>query len=117
MILKTTPTKWPYLLSEIRSEHMDDPSYYENPRTRECYEAVSRVVGVDDAEVSRLLKDIGPFMLEEAIGVHMPTPYFYTMWWPWVQNFHGEVNMGYYNPYQYICYIWYDEALRKSLGY
>jgi len=117
MIFASGKRSYPFRMLEVRKESAFAPSYYENPRTRECYEAVSRVVGVDDAEVSRLLKDIGPFMLEEAIGVHMPTPYFYTMWWPWVQNFHGEVNMGYYNPYQYICYIWYDEALRKSLGY
>ncbi len=102
---------------EVRKESSFAPSYYENPRTRACCEAVSRVVGKDDAEVARLRRDLGPFILSEAVGVHMPTPYFYTMWWPWLQNFHGEVNMGYYNPYQYICYVWYDGALKKSMGY
>lgn len=33
------------------------------------------------------------------------------------KNYTGEANMGYYNPYQYICYIWIDDALKKSLGY
>jgi hypothetical protein len=39
------------------------------------------------------------------------------MWWPWLQNYHGESDGGYFNPNRHWQYVWIDTALKKSLGY
>ena len=117
MIYSSARLSLPFRMLEVRKESSWAPSYWEHPTTRACYEAVSRVVGKDDAEVARLLKAVGPFELEQCIGVWMPDPQYHVMWWPWLQNFYGCVQMGYFNPTQYIDYIWYDQALKRSMGH
>jgi peptide/nickel transport system substrate-binding protein len=102
---------------ETRIESPWNPSFFERPRTRAAYEATSEAVGKDDSIVAQQLKEIGPFIFEQTIGVYMPSPCQYIMWWPWVQNFHGEVNMGYSKLYSYLTFIWYDESLKESMGY
>jgi peptide/nickel transport system substrate-binding protein len=72
----------PFRMLETRIESPWNPSFFEHPRTRAAYEAISEAVGKDDAEVARQLKEIGPFILEQAIGVYMPSPYQYIIWWP-----------------------------------
>ncbi len=108
---------FPFRMLTTRVESFDDYAYFEHPRTRACYEVVSANVGIDDAEVNRQLKEIGPFVLEQAVGVWMPAPYAYNMWWPWLQNYYGVTNGGYFNPNAYIKYIWIDQKLKKSMGY
>jgi peptide/nickel transport system substrate-binding protein len=47
----------------------------------------------------------------------MPSPYGYTMWWPWLRGYHGESVEGYDNQNTYTRYIWVDEDLKTSMGY
>ena len=108
---------FPFRMLSTRIESFDNYAYFEHPRTRACYEVVSSLVGKDDVEVNRQLKEIGPFVLEQALWVWLPAPHTYTIWWPWVQNFYGATMVGYFNPSRYIGYIWYDEAMKEYMGY
>jgi len=108
---------FPFRLLMVRQESFDNRSFFEDPFTRQSYESINAVVGKDDAEVNRLIKAVGKFSLEQAWGIWMPAPYLYTMWWPWVQNYHGEGTVGYDGQNIYNHYIWTDMALKKSMGY
>jgi peptide/nickel transport system substrate-binding protein len=108
---------FPFRLLMVRQESFDNRSYFEDPFTRQSYESINAVIGKNDAEVNRLIKAVGKFSLEQAWGIWMPAPYLYTMWWPWVQNYHGEGTVGYDGQNIYNHYIWTDMSLKKAMGY
>ncbi len=118
MIYSHENVNLPFRMLTVRKESTWTHTYYEHERTRAAYEAIGRVIGKDDAEVGRILKEIGPFILEQAVCIWPPVGHSYFMWWPWLQNFYGSSGGGgYFTPNQYLCYIWYDTALKKSMGY
>ncbi len=109
---------FPFKMHMVRSESFDCFSYWEHPYTRALYEEAMKYVGKDDAALCKLLKErYAPFVLENCIGVWLPGPYTYTLWWPWLQNFWGAVTLGYDNQQGYTHYAWMDTALKKSMGY
>ncbi|MFC1947090.1 ABC transporter substrate-binding protein [Chloroflexota bacterium] len=108
---------FPFRLLMVRQESFDNRAYFEHPFTRQSYESINAVVGKNDAEVNRLIKAVGKFSLEQAWGIWMPAPYLYTMWWPWVQNYHGEGTIGYDSQNTYNHYIWTDMDMKKAMGY
>ncbi|UCD09602.1 MAG: ABC transporter substrate-binding protein [Dehalococcoidales bacterium] len=108
---------FPFRLLMVREESFDNRAYFEHPFTRQSYEDINKVIGKNDTEVNRLIKAVGKFSLEQAWGIWMPAPLRYTMWWPWVQNYHGESTVGYDGQQIYNHYIWTDMALKKSMGY
>ena len=65
---------------------------------------------------TKIYKDIYVYIIDKAYEVHFPTPYVWTMWWPWVKNYHGE-KMTYGANYTYWAYPWVDVDLKKSMGY
>ena len=97
-----------------------NPAYlnYDNsdPRINSVVKTVNDAVGFDDTLWQNELKGFYPYLLELAPVVWEPAPYSYSLWWPWVKNFHGEGSVGYFAcfPYQYI---WIDQPLKKSMGY
>lgn len=108
---------FPFRLLMVRKESFDNRSYFEHPFTRQSYESINKVVGKNDAEVNKLIKEVGKFSLAQAWGIWMPAPKLYTMWWPWLQNYHGEGTVGYDGQNIYNHYIWTDMKLKKAMGY
>lgn len=113
----TTAASFPWKLSDVRQEMSDDVSYFEDPKTRAAYNEINKYVGKDDAKWEAILRDTEPYMLSQAVGVYMPLPYGYRLWWPWLKNYHGEGTIGYDNQMAYAWYAWIDQDLKKSLGY
>ena len=70
----------------------------------------------DDAWMSEL-KSVTSHILENAPYIFLPTPYTYNAWWPWLQNYHGANNVGYFTPGVWYKYVWIDEALKAEMGY
>ena len=107
----------PYMLFDLRKDQMFNPSLFETERTIEAWSTMSKVLGKNDSEVIRIMRDMGPYALEEAWGVWVPAPYRYTMWWPWFQNYFGQWDMGYACQFRGYTYIWVDQALKESMGH
>ena len=67
------------------------------------------------------MKEIGPFIIEEAVGVWLPLEKVYVMWWPWwkcyPKGYHGEYSVGTGDRGFQIQYIWVDKELKRSMGY
>jgi peptide/nickel transport system substrate-binding protein len=108
---------FPFRLLMVRHESFDNRAYFEHPFTRQSYEDINRVVGKNDTEVNRLIKAVGKFSVEQAWAIWMPAQYRFTMWWPWVQNYHGESTVGYDGQDIYNHYIWTDMEMKEALGY
>ncbi|HEY96012.1 MAG TPA: ABC transporter substrate-binding protein [Dehalococcoidia bacterium] len=111
-------SSFPFKMHMVRSESFDCFSYWEHPYTRGLYEKAMQYVGKDDATLCKMLKEeYAPFVLENCIGIWMPAPYTYRLWWPWVQNFWGSTVLGYDNQECYTHYAWHDEKMKASMGY
>jgi peptide/nickel transport system substrate-binding protein len=107
----------PQSQSNFRIEHGDDFAYWEHPHTREAYNQIVQYIGRDDDKWITAIKDVIPFILEEAIGVWLPPKVGYTIWQPWVQNYQGESLMGTGASPLFLQYLWIDQALKTSMGY
>ena len=89
-----------------------------DPRIQQAYMSVSRYTGINDSEVARILKEIGPYILEQAVPVFFPTPQSFVMWWPWLQNYYGAVGGGGNdNIDEYLMYFWIDTDMKTAMGY
>lgn len=56
-------------------------------------------------------------VLEKAPFIALPTAYTYTGWWPWVQNYGGELRAGAERPGPIHARIWVDQEMKKKLGF
>ena len=93
-------------------------SRWNHPTTEEAVQQISQYLGKDDTMVAKVMKDIGPWELEQAVPVYMPSPHMFIMWWPWLQNFYGATGGGgYSNLDEYIQYFWLDTAMKADMGY
>jgi peptide/nickel transport system substrate-binding protein len=54
-------------------------------------------------------------LLSQAYVITPPTPQVFTMWQPWVKNFHGEDYVGYHNQNTWPKYIWLDRDLKEEM--
>jgi hypothetical protein len=93
-------------------------SFFKNEKTETAVQQISQALGKDDATVASVLKDIGPWELEQVVPIYLPSPHRFVIWWPWLQNFYGATEGGgYSNLDEYLHYIWVDESLKTEMGY
>lgn len=65
-------------------------------------------------ERNKIYKDTYNFIIDQAYEVAFPAPYVWTMWWPWVKNYHGE-KMSYGANFTFWAYPWIDQDLKESM--
>ncbi len=108
----------PWKMHELRKESLDNLSFYEHERTRAVYDIINLNLGKNDVVWMKAVKDVTPFMLEQcAMGIWVPIAHMYDIWWPWVKNYHGADDIGYFTPNKFVWHIWIDTELKKSMGY
>jgi peptide/nickel transport system substrate-binding protein len=108
---------WPYQFNMFRLESFDDVAQWETPKARDYYNKIQAVLFKNPTEMNRLLKEFGPYVLEQAPGVWLPAADYYTLWQPWVKNYNGEDWLSNSHFDEFMQYIWIDQSLKKSLGY
>jgi hypothetical protein len=59
------------------------------------------------------LHELVPYLVDLAWSIETPTPYFYTMWQPWVGGYHGETAVGRANHGDWPIYVWVDQDVRE----
>ena len=62
-------------------------------------------------------KELMKYVLDQAYVVSRPIYPQATFWWPWLRNYSGETQIGYFDTNYWASYIWIDEDLKKSMGY
>jgi peptide/nickel transport system substrate-binding protein len=92
-----------------------NPSQYSDP----AYDKKMADVYLEKDEGKRqeMLKAMTREIVDNAPYIFLPTPYFYTAWWPWVKNYGGELRAGSERPGPIHARIWVDQDLKKKLGY
>jgi peptide/nickel transport system substrate-binding protein len=109
--------QFPWRMLFLRIESPDNVALVDDPYFREPYEEMCRLVGIDDARINSLLKDVGKKSLELAWAIWLPGVDIYTFWWPWLQNFYASGWGGYFTPNDWTMYCWIDTTMKKSMGY
>ncbi len=107
----------PIVLMDVRKGNMWNVSGWTDQRINDAYEGISQAMGKDDDAVTRIMREIAPFILENAWAVWLPSPYSYSLWWPWVQNYHGEWDIGFSCQMRGFTYTWVDTDMKRSMGY
>ena len=95
--------------STFNTSYINDPPGTV-PYLEELYWDVQEYIFSDTPRAYEAYKNLKPYLLEQAYYIVRPTPYTYTMWWPWLQNFYGQ-GTG------FVRYFWIDTALKESMGY
>jgi peptide/nickel transport system substrate-binding protein len=71
----------------------------------------------DAAEISRLIKEIQPHMLEQAWEIQPPNYYTFYLAQPWINRFTGVYSLGDSNYVADLRYLWLDLEMKKEMGY
>ena len=105
-----------HYMFEYRKESQDCLSFFDSPETRAVLETVNKTLAVDDKAWRKAMRDITPFLLEQAIAIWMPVSDKYTVWQPWLKNFYGSTQLGAFLPWHWLYFSWIDQDLKKSFG-
>jgi len=115
---QTFPTTNTYAdLTCFRGETYPSRSNVEDAHVREVYAEMKKNYLVNQPKVDELFKGLFPYLVEQAYYIEQPTPYVYSFWWPWIKNYHGEVNINYtgWDPggISWTTFVWLDQDARK----
>jgi peptide/nickel transport system substrate-binding protein len=62
-------------------------------------------------------KEMMKYLLDQAYVINAPKTQANTFWWPWVKNYSAEQTVGYYVHPNWVQWVWYDQDLKKKMGY
>ncbi len=86
-----------------------------DPKIIDAVAAMRKAMLTDEKQAMQIMKDLTPYLLDQAYAIPRPKRPSVNIWWPWLKNYNGEMYMGY--AALWPKFIWYDEALKKSMGY
>ena len=77
-----------------------------------------RIAALTDIEQAQKIwrEKIAKYVLDQAYAIPDVLEYNYNFWWPWLRAYSGEGPVSYAQTTWYN-YVWYDTALKKSMGY
>ncbi|MBN1685684.1 MAG: ABC transporter substrate-binding protein [Spirochaetales bacterium] len=88
---------------------------YSNPKVDELLDKAA--ASLDPVEVANLCKQAGEIIDREVECIPLYGEVWRHYWWPWLQNYYGELTIGDEGPGQLMAYTWVDQDLKKSMGF
>ncbi|MFC2056912.1 ABC transporter substrate-binding protein, partial [Chloroflexota bacterium] len=104
-----------YMMVNIYGDGVNNQCDIDDPVVNEAYPKIQAAAITDIDEANRLHKELMKYVLGQAWAIPKVSPYNYTLWWPWLKNYSGEVKAG-HDGY-FFQWIWIDQELKKSMGY
>ena len=92
-----------------------NPSIWSDPAFDKKMDEVYRTR--DESKRQQMIREMTIEILDKAPYVWLPTPYYYAAWWPWVQNYDGELRAGAVRPGPIYARIWIDQEMKKKMGF
>ncbi len=81
----------------------------------EVFQEMQKTIIINQPKVLQLYRDFLPYLLEQAYVIPTPLPNFYTFWWPWVRNYHGETSIRFSGGASWVKYVWVDKDLNRQI--
>lgn len=102
--------RWYYLAGQNGNRAM-----VSDPHFDELYEKVRSTI--DPMERTKIFTEINQWVLAKSYYILLPGSYAYMYVWPWVKNFYGEYETGYYDQTSINARIWIDQTQKKKMGH
>jgi peptide/nickel transport system substrate-binding protein len=90
----------------MKDEHVD-----------KTWKATVENANLSDKEGFEEMRKLAVYAIDQAPAVWLPGFYFYTAWWPWVQNYYGEIRVGAWRSAPILGRTWIDQEMKKKMGY
>ena len=108
-----------YSLGYFRGPNIFNMSHVNNPPGTDpvieaAYNRQVETVMVNYPEADKALRDVIPYILENAFLIPMPAPHGFNVWQPWLKDYHGESAMV---RKFWLRYVWIDQDVKKAMGY
>lgn len=94
-----------------------NPHMMSDPYVDKTWDDIVTNPDYTEKQASEALKKLILHIMEQVPCIILPTPYFYTAWWPWVKNYYGELRVGAQRAAPILARIWIDQELKKKMGY
>ncbi|MDP6632961.1 MAG: ABC transporter substrate-binding protein, partial [Dehalococcoidales bacterium] len=102
----------PTLTSTVKSYgNVDDPKLHAG------FSEIRQLAMTDFKGAMGMARELSKYIIDQVYGIPTPAAPSYEFWWPWLKGYSGEYSVGYFNRLSWGQYIWYDEDLKKSMGY
>ena len=106
----------PLRIHNYRTGSLYDFSMIDDETVMQVYNDIPAPGQADEfLEASLKLKAVVPYILDQAWSIQLPMPYNYILWWPWLKNYHGEVAVGFHQPFTFANYVWIDQDLKYQM--
>ncbi len=83
--------------------------YVNDPTIEATSKEIQKNVIINMPEADRLYRELLPYIVEQAYYIPRPSPYQYSLWWPWLKNCYGEA------PGRFAAYYWIDRDLKQEM--
>jgi peptide/nickel transport system substrate-binding protein len=81
------------------------------------WEKFKEAQSMTKAEQTPLMKEVTTMFLEAMPYINLPEPAIRLYWWPWLKNFYGEIDAGYFSDAIVGSRVWLDPGMKKTMGY
>ena len=121
MIYRYMWTTWPmmFYFSSDRGASTNNLSFINDPTqgtadetVENAFNAVNDDMIVNMEGVYQTMRDLRIYLMRQAHVIPRPTPYLYTAWWPWLENYYGFGNIS-----EVFMYQWIDKGMREEMGH
>ncbi|MBI2850049.1 MAG: ABC transporter substrate-binding protein [Chloroflexi bacterium] len=111
------PTAIFYLGSSIAGESRANGSMINDPVINEGLAKIRRAALTDIFEAMKMYRELTPYVMDQAYAIPAVQGTATRFWWPWLKNYSGEYDVGYFNFIGWSGWVWLDQELKKSMGY
>ncbi len=91
-------------------------SIVNDPFINEQMVKIRETVITDQHKAMAMYRELTKYVVDQAYVIPAVTGSYRTLWWPWLKGYSGELKVG-YDDNIWPTYIWYDQTLKKSMGY
>jgi peptide/nickel transport system substrate-binding protein len=88
----------------------------DDPYINEKLPPIRAAMLTDQHQAMKMYRELTKYVVEQAYVVTAVTGSYRTLWWPWLKNYSGELNVGYDDPI-WPAFIWVDQELKRNMGY
>ena len=101
------------IISGLTSQN--NRSVVDDPYINAEIEKIKKVALTDIIEAMKMYREMTKYVVDQAYAIPAVIGSSHTLWWPWLKNYSGEINVG-YDATQWPQYVWYDQELKKAMG-
>jgi peptide/nickel transport system substrate-binding protein len=112
----TSPIAQFLAATQLIGEGATNAAKIDDPVVKDDMNQINLVAVTDMHKAMRMYKELAKYVVQQTWAIPEVRGYIYTFWWPWMKNYSGEFSVGYAD-YTWDRYIWFDQALKKSMGY